>query len=456
MKKKLISILCVSALLLSACGNSNNSNQDNSGNETQNKIEAAESVVNGVKNDISEALLSEVHISECTDNAILSLYEGKDFYNKTFNDANDEYNSKATSADEFEYQLSGYNEGYAGTISINGYNGSSTDVIIPSMIDGALVTYINFEEIEGIKNLTIPDTVVEIYGAEYISSVENISYNGTLFKCPSNSFAKSPVYAKLTSSDGFTILGKTLIDCTNVETIVDVPEGIESICCGDARNPDVFSNGPETVNMPTTLKYLYISFPESVQIVNFKSPLLGVLGGHINSKSSYLNCIDDKYITLNNVLIKLVNTNDPNTAEKDYIIPKDINVIYSGALSFPRNSVKFEADNIIIDNIDSSMDLLFFVTADASSYFSTNDLDFGADKHYHSLRPNTVLGEIENVTLPKEVDIFSGCFLGKCKNVNNFPEHIEYYICHDPEKSDCACTQYIDKAKAAGAMIIYM
>lgn len=453
MKNKLISILCLSALLLSACGNSNNSNQDNSGNETQNKIEAAESVVNGVKNDISEALLSEVHISECTDNEILSLYGGNDFYHKTFEDTTDEYNSKATSADEFEYHLNGYQDNYPGTVSIIGYKGNSTDVIIPSIIDGAIVTKIDFEEINGIKNITIPDTVVEIYEAEYISSIENISYNGTLFKCPSNSFAKSPVYAKLTSSEGFTILGKNLIDCTNTNTTIDIPEGIESISYGSMTSPNVFDNGPEVINMPSSLKYLYISFPKSVKTINFKSPLQGVLGTNIDSTTPYLNYTDN-YVTLNNVLISLVR-DDPNSGDKDYMIPEDINVVCSGALSRGRNSLKFEADNIIFDNNNSSTDLLF-ATFNSSLYFSTNNLDFGADKHYHSLRPNTVLGEIENVTLPKEVDIFSGCFLGKCKNVNNFPEHIEYYICHDPEKSDCACTQYIDQAKAAGAMIIYM
>lgn len=453
MKNKLISILCISALLLSACGNSNNSNQDNSENKTQNKIEAAESVVNGVKNDISEALLSEVHISECTDNEILSLYGGNDFYHKTFKDTTDEYNSKATNSSEFEYYLNGYQDNYPGTVSIIGYKGYSTDVIIPSIIDGAIVTKIDFEEINGIKNITIPDTVVEIYEAEYISSIENISYNGTLFKCPSKSFAKSPVYAKLTSPDGFTILGKTLIDCTNVETIVDVPEGIESICYGDVMDTNVFDNGPETINLPSTLKYLYISFPKSVQTVNFKSPLQGVLGSNIDTAAlAYLN-MDNKFVTLNNVLIYLAM--DSNSGNTDYIIPDDFNVICSGALSRERKSVKFEAENIIFEN-NNSLDDILFSTSSPSTYFSTNSLDFGADKHYHSLRPNTVLGEIENVTLPKEVDIFSGCFLGKCKNVNNFPEHIEYYICHDPEKSDCACTQYIDQAKAAGAMIIYM
>ena len=70
-------------------------------------------------------------------------------------------NSFAASSGDYEYELL-----KDGTAQIKHYNGSETEIEIPSEIDGHRVTFISsgaFKGCTSLTSVTIPDSITEIY-----------------------------------------------------------------------------------------------------------------------------------------------------------------------------------------------------------------------------------------------------------------------------------------------------
>ena len=94
----------------------------------------------------------------------------------------------AETSGDFEYKIL-----YDGTIEIIDYNGSATNLTIPSTIDGKQVTIIGswaFQYCLSLTNITIPNSVTSIeFGAFYCcSSITNISMSNSLIFIEENVF----------------------------------------------------------------------------------------------------------------------------------------------------------------------------------------------------------------------------------------------------------------------------
>lgn len=114
----------------------------------------------------------------------------------------------------FEYGLD--REGIA---TIQQYRGTDTDLVIPSTIDGHIVRYIGEkytnEDVNrsgrNITSLTIPDTVVEIYGGAFKNCKELTTVN---------------------FSNGLEVIGEdTFLGCKKL-TSINLPDSITTINCG--------------------------------------------------------------------------------------------------------------------------------------------------------------------------------------------------------------------------------
>ena len=111
-----------------------------------------------------------------------------------------------------------YYENDDGTLTINGYNGSSTAVEIPSAIDGKTVTSISNSAFSGCSSLTsieIPDSVTSIgdWAFEGCSSLTSIIIGNGVTSIGGNAFYDTSYYNNESNwEDGVLYIGKYLID----------------------------------------------------------------------------------------------------------------------------------------------------------------------------------------------------------------------------------------------------
>lgn len=110
-----------------------------------------------------------------------------------------------------------YNEMYDGSLNIVGYNGTEKKVVIPSKIDGKIVTSISLQEYTPINSVTIPDSVTQTCQDDFkgCSSLMEINV--------------SPDNTRFSSFDG------ALYDKEKTELII-CPQGKESITIPDSVN----------------------------------------------------------------------------------------------------------------------------------------------------------------------------------------------------------------------------
>lgn len=440
-KHTLLPIICAGALLFSACGKTSESADKSTEKDLSGQISEA---VDDIKNEVSEDLFKEVNIWDCNDEKILSTFNGRDVYRKEFEDANDEYNSKATDISQFDYNFGNSTQRHSGKgeISIYEYLGEEENVVIPSIIEGRIVTYVSFRGFEGVKNVTIPDTVYRITDADNITSIENINYNGTLISCSQFAFSKSPVIDKLTN-DGLTILGKSLIMCTSTEKEINIPEGIESITDSESLYNNQFAEGPEVINFPSTFKYLYISFPESLQRVNTKSDFEEIIGGHLGNYEEipYMTKVEDGIYTFNNYLMSCY-IDDP---ERDLVIPENINRVCSGAIYGNYHSITFEANDIVLNSP-------FMDTSIPEDRANVGTITIKNNAKKISLNISGI-NKVEQINLPSSVDIFNGNIVDYCDNIT-LPSKVNYLLVHNPEECD-NYQDHINYAKESGATVIH-
>ena len=99
-----------------------------------------------------------------------------------------------------------------GQITITGYSSDSTDIVIPSMIDGKVVVAIhkNVFQSSNITSITIPATVnkIDSYAFDYCENLTSVNFE---------------VGSKLTS-----ISDNLFSECSNLTDII-IPEGVTTI-----------------------------------------------------------------------------------------------------------------------------------------------------------------------------------------------------------------------------------
>jgi uncharacterized repeat protein (TIGR03803 family) len=150
--------------------------------------------------------------------------------------------AQAGSGDGFEYSINSYN---ANTITITNYDGSSGDVIIPTNINGLLVTSIGGGAFEfgGLTNVTIPNSVtsIESNAFQQCGLLTSIIIPNSVTNVGAGAFLLCNRLTNLTIGTNVTSIGGgAFFDCSMAS--VTIPNSVTSIgdeaftYCGEITN----------------------------------------------------------------------------------------------------------------------------------------------------------------------------------------------------------------------------
>ena len=181
--------------------------------------------------------------------------------------------SAASTADGFNYDANA-----DGTVTITGYSGTDTDVVIPSEIAGAPVTIIGygaFDQNNSITSVTIPDTVTSIGEIAFncCYSLGEITIPDTVTSIGDNAFNSCYHLKKVTIPDSVTSIGKSAFECCDGLTEITIPDFVTSIsdstfyCCENLKSiiiPDSVTRiGNRAFHECTSLENVYYTGSES-------------------------------------------------------------------------------------------------------------------------------------------------------------------------------------------------
>lgn len=169
----------------------------------------------------------------------------------------------AENADEFNYSLL-----EDGTISITGYTGSDTQVIIPDQIDGKTISKIGegaFFSQTRIESIVLPDTIESIEDGAFVNCVSLTSFEmpDSVENIGEYLFARDSALETVKLSQSITELPNlTFYFCDSLKE-VEIPEGVVSL--GDA----VFysCSNLEEISFPNTLESIGAGCFQSLQKV---------------------------------------------------------------------------------------------------------------------------------------------------------------------------------------------
>ena len=118
--------------------------------------------------------------------------------------------------------------------TITGYNGTSTNIVIPSTLGGYRVTKIGgsaFEENTSITTVTIPNSVTSIgsYSFSYCSSLTSITIPDTVTNIGSYAFRNCIKLASITLPKGITSIGSSTFRYCDSLISVSIPDNVNTI-----------------------------------------------------------------------------------------------------------------------------------------------------------------------------------------------------------------------------------
>ena len=410
MKKKIGSILAISlcgAMLLAGCSSTDDdtaatAGQSKNGNETV-EVEDQENTASNKGNiilDINEG------------NEFKSLEKGLDSYNKVFKDDSDEYNSKASPAEDFLFKESALNPGTYMAI----YKGESNTVVVPSRVDGVIVGELA-EIKECVENLTIPDTVEILTCSKDCGNLKEITYSGTAIRSEASLFRESP-YREANTKDGTFIFGNALISYKGETEEYHVPEGVVAIA------EDAFSGSTaaaKSIILPSTLKYIDLLEFKKTESITVNSEIDMIFRTGDIEGATYINKIYEGIYSFGNVLVKCA----PDDRELDIVIPDNINRIGNHCFYGKAKSIRFESEEDVKFNCTPFFDgaQTFFVDEFVFPKNTTNLL-IKADSHS--------MNDVSNLVLPEKVKYLNGELIDRCRSsLAPLPDSIEFYTTYN-------------------------
>ncbi len=139
-------------------------------------------------------------------------------------DSNDGNYTIGNTDDGFNYKL--FNDG---TVTITGYTGSETSIVIPSTVEGNPVTQIEdcaFEAKDFITSVTIGNCYIGSRAFRYCSNLTSVSIDGGTIG--TSAFWECTSLNSLVLGDEVTAIGREAFAFTNIENVT-IPKNIETI-----------------------------------------------------------------------------------------------------------------------------------------------------------------------------------------------------------------------------------
>ena len=290
------------------------------------------------------------------------------------------------SLEDYEYDI------LNNQIRILKYTGSSSNVTIPSSINGLLVAYIGpaFLGNTTVTTVKLPDTIVEIEG---------------------NAFRGAALLKKINFPDHLSVIGDSAFSfCTNLSSDVVLPSGFTSIGMVAFNH----CSSIKSVSLPSTTLLSDMSFLDCSGITEL------TLAEGITSipSSAFSGCISLKAVTLPKSLINLGNNAFYSTSITKVTIPE--NVSYIGEAPFQEcnsltsltvdsnNPYYKSADNIVFSK-DGKTILFSTIYAGKANYTIPDGVTTLCERAFCG---NQV---IKNLTIPGSVteiptELFTGQF----------------------------------------------
>lgn len=217
-------------------------------------------------------------------------------------------------------------------VKITNYNGSESEVVVPSVLDGKTVTKIGygaFAECKSIEKVTIPDSisVIEAYAFSQCSNIQAIELPESITSIGKYAFAGNTSLKRVSIPKKIRSLSYGLFfDCTSLENVM-LPEGVESIGSVAFGNCKSLS----TMLLPSTLISIDSNtFSECVSLSSIVLPE----GVTFVGSGAFSGCLSLSNIQLPSTLLGIA-----QSAFKDCIalqtidLPDNLNAIGYGAFS---------------------------------------------------------------------------------------------------------------------------
>ncbi len=362
--------------------------------------------------------------------------------------------SYAITSGDFEYEILS-----DGTAKITGYNGSDKDLIVPSSIDGYVVSSIGYYAFSGndiLSSIKIPSCVTKVYDDFYCDNLENIyvdennsaylSEDGILFnkdktiliRYPSNKQNKSytvPNNVITIEHDAFcscSYLEEIIIPssvkyigqnafcyCTNLRNIT-IPENVQEIyynsfnSCSNLERIDVNSQNPYYSSQNGVLfskdKSELITYPSGFRAKSYEIPR-GVL---IIREFSFYDCPYLEKIVISDSVERIEsNAFSYCMLLRDINIPKSVKFITGSTFSYGNN----------LTNIDIDKD---------NQYFSfEKGVLYNKDKTKLIKCFSGITSQSNYIDIPTSVAIIGECSFVDCKfttiTIPNSVNTIEHY-----------------------------
>ena len=275
-----------------------------------------------------------------------------------------------------------------GTISITGYKGTSSNVVIPSYIFGEKVTVIHSmgDGAKYITSVTIPNSVTEIRGYAFIectklksvtipNSITEIgldTFRGctelTSIKIPnsvteigSGAFSGCTGLKSVTIPNGVTYIGgSAFLGCTGL-TSITIPNGVNRI------NSMTFRNCTGLTNITIPNSVTEIDSDAFLDCTGLKSVTIPDSVTEIGS-GAFAGCAGLTSVTIPNSVTKIIQwTFEDCTGLTSIIIPDSVTEIDEGAFSGCENLTIYGKKNSYADKYANNHDIPFKAIVDVKA-----------------------------------------------------------------------------------------
>lgn len=213
---------------------------DDSGDMDSIEEENSSEEQNGVNEFSSGDVNNEVEQDEQTDSEQeWSSGEGEDTFSAT------------SDVSDFDYAI----DGVTGTATIKGYNGTDSEVYIPQMVEGYIVTSVGgFEGNSTVTKVIVPDGVTEIqkYCFYNCMNLEEVDLPDSITSLGECCFEECEALSKVNIPHGLREIGRrAFCKTTSLKSALIIPEGVKSI-----EDSTFFKCGAEEIELPSSITFI--------------------------------------------------------------------------------------------------------------------------------------------------------------------------------------------------------